>query len=53
MKAAIEARVRRALDRLAERVAAPGLRVEAGDDRVTVTGRDARAKIGWIGGLLR
>lgn len=53
MKAIIEARVRRAFARVAERVALPGLRVEADDDRVIVTGRGVRETLGWIGGLLK
>lgn len=51
----IEAAVRRVAARLAERLAAEGLRVELGEDRVTIVGRGLRdhPALRWIGGLLR
>ena len=49
-----EAGVRRAVDRLAERLGAePGVRVEAERDRVVITGRGLWRRLRWIGGLLR
>ena len=49
------AAVRRVVARLGERLAAEGLRVEVGDDRVTIVGRGVREHpaLRWIGGLLR
>lgn len=49
-----EAGVRRAVTRLAERLGAePGVTVEAGEDRVTVSGRGLWRRLRWIGGMLR
>jgi len=49
-----EAGVRRAVGRLAERLRGEaGVTVEAGDDRVVVTGRGLWRRLRWIGGMLR
>ena len=49
------AAVRRLVARLSERLAAEGLRVEPGEDRVTIVGRGLREHpaLRWIGGLVR
>lgn len=50
-----EAAVRRVTARLGERLAEQGLRVEAGEDRVTIIGRGLRdhPALRWIGAVLR
>ncbi|WP_342248565.1 hypothetical protein [Sphingomonas sp. OTU376] len=47
--------VRRAIDRVAEavRTAVPDARVELRDDGIAIEGRGLRARLRWIGGLLK
>lgn len=49
-----EAAVARTIRRLTERLGElPGVRADAGEDRVTVSGRGLWRRLRWIGGLLR
>lgn len=47
--------VRRAIERVAEavRAAVPDANVETRDDGVAISGRNLRARLRWIGGLLK
>lgn len=49
-----EAGVRRAVDRLAAKLGEErGVRVEVGEDRVSVSGRGLWRRLRWIGGMLK
>lgn len=47
--------VQRAIERVAEvvRAAVPDARVELRDDGIAIEGRGLRARLRWIGGLLK
>jgi hypothetical protein len=47
--------VQRAIERVAERIreAVPDARVEVREDGVAIEGRNLRARLRWIGGLLK
>lgn len=49
-----EAAVARTIRRLTERLGElPGVRADAGEDRVTVSGRELWRRLRWIGGVLK